>query len=197
MTNEFDYYLIDRNNWEAYPLIEITNFDELDYTTFMYIQFASPIPRNPVLADFLLGLYLPSFGYYFSRRIANAIEKMNIYGIRFISTELTDPKGNVSNDYFCLDVTNRIAAMNQEKSEYKFKDYIHDDSVNREYSIDKFVLDKVALKQTPLEKRLVFLLEEAGEEIVLHKSVVDAIIAEKPTGIQFHHLEGSSLLKYL
>ena len=176
MTNEFDYYLIERKSDETYPLIKINGRDNRQNPTLMYIAFNNPVPRNPVMADYLKGSE-----NFFTARIADAIKKLNIYGVRFIATELTDHKGNVHNDYFCLAVDNDIAAMDKEKSEYT--------KPRRAYFINKFVLDREALKKIPLEKRLVFVLEEAPSRVVFHKSVVDAIMAENPTGVQFRPIE--------
>jgi predicted glycosyltransferase len=78
-------------------------------------------------------------------------------------------------------VDNKIEAMDKEKSEYEYEFRI--------YSIYKFVLDREALKKIPLEKRLVFRLREALSRTVFHKSIVDAIMAENPTGVQFRPIE--------
>jgi hypothetical protein len=82
---------------------------------------------------------------------------------------------NLNNEY------NDIAAMDKEKSEFT--------KPRRAYFISKFVLDREALKKIPLEKRLVFVLKEAPSRVVFHKSVVDAIMAENPTGVQFRPIE--------
>jgi hypothetical protein len=176
MNNDFDYYLIESKSDETYPLIRIAGRDNRENPTLMHLEFNDPVPRNPVMAD-----YLEGSENFFIARIADVIKKLNIDGVRFIATELTDPKGNVYDNYFCLNVENDIEAMDKEKSEYVYK--------YRIYSIRKFVLDREALKKIPLEKRLVFVLEEALSRVVFHKSVVDVIMAENPTGVQFKRIE--------
>ncbi|GHT14496.1 hypothetical protein FACS189432_06520 [Bacteroidia bacterium] len=177
MENEFEYYLIERKSDQAYPLIKEVGYEPDDINpTLIEIEFNDPIPRNPVLADLLKG---PE--NYVTSKIADVIKKLNIEGVRFIATELTDPKGNVYDDYFCLNVANKIEAMDKEKSEYVYK--------YRVYSIRQFVLDRETLKKIPLEKRLVFRLREALSRTAFHKSVVDAIMAENPTGVQFRPIE--------
>jgi len=67
-----------------------------------------------------------------------------------------------------------------------------------EYSISKidgeirnvmrFFLDTDALAKIPLEKRLVFLLEEDMPKQIYHKSVVDAIMSVNPTGVGFYQI---------
>ena len=215
MTNEFDYYLIDSKYDGTYQFIELEDFlyegDINDgIVTLEYIKFRNPIPRDFVMADYLRDIDL---GYnYFTARIANAIKKLNIYGVSFIDTELTDPEGNANNDYFKLEAYNCIAAMDKEKSEYVVKHLVYssEDKFEGVYNIDKFVLnsqlpiildirhrvyyieklvlDIAILKQIPLEKRLVFFLEESDEKVFFHKSVVDVIMAENPTGVEFRSI---------
>jgi hypothetical protein len=57
------------------------------------------------------------------------------------------------------------------------------------YSIDRFTLDKEVLGKIPLEERLIFRLEEDETMKLYHKSIVDAIMAVNPTGVQFTKVE--------
>ncbi len=178
--NEFDYYLISRKNDQTYPLIKEVGYKPDDINpTLIKLEFNDPIPRNPVLADYLSGPEV-----YITAKIADVIKKFNLDYVKFIETELTDPKKNKSKDYLCMMVDNDIEAMDKEKSEFEYE--------FRVYTIFKFVLDKDSLGTIPLEKRLIFIPEESLEKVVFHKSVVDAIMAENPTGVQFHPLENCS-----
>ena len=177
MTNEFDYYLIERKSDETYPLIMETGYEPDDINPkLIKIAFNSPVPRNPVMADYLKGAES-----FFTTRIADVITKLNIEGVKLIETKWAGKQKNLTEKYFCLNVTNKIEAMDKEKSDYEYEFRI--------YSIYKFVLDKEALKKTPLENRLIFKLREALSRVVFHKSVVDAIMAENPTGVQFRPIE--------
>ena len=175
--NEFEYYFLQRKDDQAYPLIRITEREGGNPPTLIHIEFNDPIPRNPVMADYLAGS-----GIFITEKIVNEIKKINIEGVNFIATELTDNKGNMSDDYFCLHTSTRILAMDKEKSKYEYQFRI--------YNIEKFYLDKKVLKEIPLEQRLVFVLRESPEKVLFHKSVVDTIMAVNPTGMEFVNIEG-------
>ncbi|MDR2870589.1 MAG: hypothetical protein LBV04_09070 [Deferribacteraceae bacterium] len=56
-------------------------------------------------------------------------------------------------------------------------------------SITKLILDKEILSNIPLEKRLIFSLQEDCSKYIYHKSMVDAIMATNPEGIIFTPIE--------
>ena len=179
-TNEFDYYLIERKHDETYPLIKEVGYKPNDINPkLILLEFDDPKPRNPVMADFLEGPEV-----FISAKIADVIKKFNPKGVKFIQTKLTDPKKNVYENYLCMHVENRIEALDKEQSEYEYE--------YRVYSITKFVIDRKNLGEIPLEERLIFAPKETPARKVFHKSVVDAIMAENPTGVQFRPLENWS-----
>ena len=179
-TNEFDYYLIDSKDDESYPLIMEVGYKPNDINPkLILLEFNDPKPRNPVMADFLEGPEI-----YITAKIADIIKKFNPKGVKFIPTKLTDPKKNVYENYTCMLIDNDIEALDKEQSVFE--------KPRRVYFISKFVLDRKVLGEIPLEERLVLVPEESPDYKVFHKSVVDAIMAENPTGVQFHPLENWS-----
>jgi hypothetical protein len=128
------------------------------------------------MADFLKGSEC-----FFNKKIADVINGLKLDYIKIIKTQWVGKQKDIVEKYFCLNVDNDIEAMDKEKSEFIYK--------YRVYSIKKFILDKAALEKIPFEKRLIFVLDEAPSRVVFHKSVVDLIMAQNPTGVQFIHIE--------
>ncbi|GHT57737.1 hypothetical protein FACS18945_2690 [Bacteroidia bacterium] len=177
MENEFEYYLIDSKDDQTYPLIKEVGYEpDAINPTLIEIAFNDPIPRKPVMADLLEGA-----DYFIKQKIADVIIGLKLDYIKLTDTKWVGKQKNITEKYYHLTVDNDIAAMDKEKSEYVYK--------YRVYSIRQFVLDREALKKIPLEKRLVFVLKEALSNVVFHKSVVDAIMAENPIGVQFRPIE--------
>jgi len=173
MQNNFDYYMMRRKGDQTYPLIRIL----ADNSDFMELAFNNPIPNNPVMADYLSG---PED--FVTKRIAKAMQQLNMEGVGFIPTRLTDRKGNIIEDYICIDVNcNIYEAMDKNKSEYEYE--------YGSYWIQKVILDRESLNNIPLNKRLGLRLKEAPGYSLYHQSVVDAIMALDPTGIYFQHIE--------
>ena len=182
--SEFKYYIMKRKSDQVYPLLRITgrDYSEGRQIKLVYLEFNSPIPRKPVMADFLSGSET-----IVSKRIANAMQQLNMDGVQFVPTELTDTKGNITEDYVCVVVANNTyEALDKEDSEYMFDEPI--------YEIEKIVLDREVLGKIPLNKRLGFRLKEAPGYSLYHQSVVDAIMALEPTGIYFRDIEDYELL---
>jgi hypothetical protein len=129
------------------------------------------------MADFLSGPL-----DFVRKRIADVMQSLNMEGVRFIPTKLTFPKGEIMEDYICINVEdNTYVAMDKEKSDFSYK--------HRSYWINKIVLDREILKDIPLNKRLGFRLREEPGEYLYHKSVVEAILALEPTGVYFENIE--------
>lgn len=179
--NEFEYYYIRRKDDQAYPLISITGRDNEESPTFMNLEFNDPIPRNPVMADYLNGSEI-----FFRKKVADKIKELDIDEIKLVATELTDPKGTIHDDYFCLLTENYIEAMDQEKSDFTYQFGI--------YSVKKYCFDRDVLVELPLKDRLIFLPEESPEKMLFHRSVVDAIMALNPTGMEFVNMETNEVL---
>ena len=173
MQNNFDYYLMRRKGDQAYPLLKIVD----EESEIMELVFNSPVPANPVLADYLSG---PED--FVTKKISEAMQKLGMDGVEFIPTRLTGKDGAVIEEYVCISVDcNTYEAMDKEKSEFEYE--------YGSYWIEKIVLDIDILKNIPFNKRLGFRLREAPGYSLYHKSVVDAIISLNPTGVYFQNIE--------
>ncbi|MWP49536.1 MULTISPECIES: DUF1629 domain-containing protein [unclassified Gilliamella] len=164
---------------QTYPLIKEVGYEPEDddrNATLVYLEFNDPIPRNPVMADFLSGPEI-----YITDKIVEVIKNFSIKGVKFIDTELTTPKGELIEDYFCMLVDNDIEVLDKEKSEFTYKYLV--------YSVSKFILDREVLNKIPLEERLIFLPEESPSKILFHETVAKAIMDENPTGMEFINIE--------
>ncbi|SCB89380.1 hypothetical protein [Gilliamella intestini] len=132
-----NYYFIRRKSDQAYPLIKEVGYEpENDdrNATLVYLEFNDPIPRRPVMADFLSGPEI-----YITDKIVEVIKTFSSKVVRFIDTELITPKGDLIEDYFCLKTEHRYHAMDKEKSEFK--------KTRRVYLIKKLVLDRKVLSR--------------------------------------------------
>ncbi|GHU05788.1 hypothetical protein FACS1894158_09820 [Betaproteobacteria bacterium] len=187
--NEFDYYVIERAGDKAYPLLKADDnsehteeyiYDnkenEISNPKVMEFAFGKPYPRKPIIGD-----YLSQPDSIVSEKIKNVLAPLKIKGIQLIPATVTSNKGEVYEGYYYIHIYHLIAAMDRENSKYE-----QDDDY---FSIDRFNLDTKILEKIPLKERLIFRLEE-GETIMLyHKSIVDAIVAVNPTGVQFIKVE--------
>lgn len=176
-----NYYFIQRKSDQAYPLIRITKRDDLVNTTLINLEFNGTIPRTPVMSDFLSGPEI-----FITNKIVNIIKNFNPKGVKIINTELTTPKGDLIEDYFCLITENIIEALDKEKSDFE--------RPRRSYFIKKLILDRKILNEIPLEKRLVFMLRESLHT-VFHEKLAKTIMEVNPTGMKFINIEtgGKSL----
>jgi hypothetical protein len=174
------YYMLKRKGDEAYPMLRIDGreYDENRNITLIHLELNSPVPRKPVMADFL---YSPA-STTLSKRIAAAMQEMNMEGVQFVPTRLTMPKGEIIEDYICVVVDNNTyEAMDKEKSDYTMG--------RRSYFISKLVLDRKVLAEIPLSRRLGFRLKEAPGYGLYHESVIERIQSLNPTGVFFVDIE--------
>jgi hypothetical protein len=190
--NEFEYYLIGRAGDAAYPLLkcdddsehtqeyvydnkenEIINPQEMEFT------FRKPYPRKPVIGD-----YFSQTESIVSEKIKNVLEPLKIKGIQLIPATVTSNKGDLYEDYYYIHIYHIIKAMDMDRNNSVYKQLS-----GGSYSIDRFTLDKEVLGKIPLEERLIFRLEEDETMKLYHKSIVDAIMAVNPTGVQFTKVE--------
>ena len=188
MNNEFEYYILERDDTPNAPLLDVDNDIDSMGTSFLYcneminvenpvyISFATPIPPKPKMVDFhLLGA---SFSV-FSKRIYSELSKHIIKGLQLVPAIITNKQGEEYNDYWISNVYQTLAVFDQENTKYKRKSKLTGDWLD----IEKIHLDKEILSRIPLEDRLVFVSEENGSFILFHKFVVDIIMSVKPEGI--------------
>ncbi len=186
MENEFEYYLICSDDTRSVPLLMpdgnqdtmmLHGREPIDKPGRpMKLCFGHPLPAKPRMVDFH---ELPSS--VFSKKIYDVLQPMNIYGLQLLPAVVRGKKDELYKDYWVAYIYNRIACLDMEHSQYEISKL--DGKVK---NMLQFFLDHKKLAEIPLEKRLVFLLEEAMYIRVYHKSVVDAIMSVNPVGIQFY-----------
>ena len=185
-TNEFEYYKVRRENNDNYPLLRADeNVDyeyeknHIDNAEMMEYVIRRPIPKKPIFVD-----YHKSPRSVISRKIYEILKDLNLDYIQFIPATITVKNNETIDDYWYLHIFNHLKVMDLEKSVYDWMETIK--SAN---PIEKLVLNEKLLSEIPLEKRLIFKLEENHTFEIFHKSVVDAIMAANPEGIQFTKVE--------
>ena len=187
-TNEFDYYLIGRDNTPSAPLLMP---DDNQNTMFilgrepveelkkpMELCFRPPVPAKPRMVDYHS---LPSS--VFSQKIYEVLQPMNIEGLQLLPATVRGKNDTYYENYWVAYIYKRIACLDMKHSEYSISEI--DGKIR---NVMRFFLDTDALAKIPLEKRLVFLLEEDMPKQIYHKSVVDAIMSVNPTGVGFYQI---------
>jgi hypothetical protein len=190
MNNEFEYYLIERAGDAAYPLLKCDDDSDhtLKYIHFnkeniienpqtMEFTFGKPYPRKPVIGD-----YFSQPESIVSEKIKNVLEPLQVKTIQLIPATVTSNKGEVYEGFYYIHLYKIIRAMDMKTSEYE-------QLSGGSYSIDRFNLDNAILEKIPLEERLIFRLDEYKTMKLYHKSIVDAIMAVNPVGVQFTKVE--------
>lgn len=188
--DDYEYYLIDSDYKENTPLLKDDD-DEDEDTWFLVgkepvsenreplkLCFNSPIPKKPQMTDYHS---LPNA--VVSKKIFEVLNDMKIWGIQLLPAEIRNNRNNkIYPDYWVIYIYNKIQCLDMKGAKYKL-----DNGKVRE--ITKLTLDKEILSKIPLEKRLIFSLQEARSMEIYHKSVVDAIMAVNPEGIVFTPIE--------
>ena len=190
--NEFEYYLIGSDYKPTTPLLRgdddqdtlfLSNEEPISQINeLMKLCFNSPIPKKVIMTDYHS---LPN--PVVSKKIAEVLQPINIYGIQLLSAEIRNNKTNeIYTDYFVVYVYNSIKCLDMKNAIYTIDEDEDEDAIE---SITKLVLDKEILSKIPLVKRLVFLLAEVRSMRIYHKSIVDAIMAVNPKGVVFTPIE--------
>lgn len=187
MSDEFEYYRMYKAG-VAVPLIRILKdgTSESLYETVkvedppvVNLHMRRPVPKKLPYSDLLTCPKL-----VFSEKLSTLISSFNISGIQLIPAELMK-LGKVYNGtdvrYFVLHAYRKIMCLDKEASDAEFRMGILD--------VKKLVLDKKALKDIPLEDRLLFTLEEDVTYQMFHKSLVDKILEIDPINVRFVRLE--------
>jgi len=193
MTMNMEYFVIESENNNNYPLLEWDDDQEdtpfrkskpVSVTEPIKLCLGEPVPKHPIMVDFH-ELPKPVVG----ERIKNVLEPLNIGGIQLIPAHVL--AGNDIYDYWLLHVFNRIACVDREKSILSI-----DEDDGDILDIKSLVLDEKILGDIPLENRLVFVLAEYTSTYLFHQSIKDAIMAIKPEGLQFFQANqwGSSVV---
>ncbi|MCP4491871.1 MAG: hypothetical protein GY820_31890 [Gammaproteobacteria bacterium] len=179
-----EYYVIDRANNDNYPLF---SWDQLsgDFGMGRPVEFKESIKMrlgDPISPNFEWVDYHKAPAPVVSKRIADVLAPMDIYGIQLVQAKVRNPKDPFSEirDYWLIHVWNRIACLNREKSEIEY-----DEVDGQIWGIDKLVLDEETLGFFELRKRLVFELTEKTSVLLVHQTIKDAIDSVSPKGCRF------------
>jgi hypothetical protein len=187
-TNEFnkEYFVIGRANNSNHPLLTVTKgggYEEdeeyVENPKLMEYRLGKPVPAKPVMVDYHSSPYS-----VVSKKIYDVLTGLNLKDIQLIPATITGKNDELYENYWFLNIYNNLAVLDREKSKYDWNDFL--EVAN---PIEKLVLSGELLNDIPLEDRLVFRLEENTTFEIFHKSVVDAIMATNPEGIQFTKVE--------
>ena len=191
-TNEFDYYLIERDRKFTSPLL--MNDDEInsggimflydmkktDAKTPIHLVFNPPIPAKPEMTDYL---WLQSRAV-FSKKICDVLKDVEIKDFQLVPAIIKGKKGEEYSDYWIAGIYRDFAFLNEDESEFDDKT-----SSGRWSGIEKMVIDKELMAKVPLEERLIYVGKESSAYVYYHKSIVDLIMSTNPTGVKFISVE--------
>ncbi|WP_419812393.1 hypothetical protein [Bacterioplanoides sp.] len=164
-----EYYMLYPDNNPNYPMIIASlrpNSIE-SYVTGKYnlaILRDDPMPKKPQYVDYHSSGSTPVI----SKKFVDALSELNIYGAQILKGTSGDVIEELNLDYYMLHVFNFINAMDMNISKIDYDDIL--DTVD---SVESYRLDNEKLKKIPLEKRLIFILDEYPVFYLFHKSVVD------------------------
>jgi hypothetical protein len=118
-----------------------------------------------------------------SGKFKNIFEGQIKYGIQFIPVEIKDNKGEIISGHYAFHIWNRLRVI--DKNNYVGSAPNRFGNILR---LEKFSLDPEILKNTTLEKRLVFGLDE-NNMIMIHQNVYEVLQAVNLTGLCFFRVD--------
>ncbi len=191
--NQFDneYYVMSMDGASNHPLLawgnanfepflEAEPIDETAIEIPLKIVFGEPFPKEYEIADLLM----LDANFAGSEKLKNFFIKKGIWGIQFIPVEIKSNKGEIINGHYAIHFWNRLPAI--DKNNYEGS------AINRFgkiFSLKKFSLDQALLDEIPLEKRLIFQLEESDITVLVHQSIYEVIKAENLAGLKFFRVD--------
>ena len=187
-TNEFDkeYFRIGRANNDNHPLLVVKQggkyereYEYIDDVEPMIYRLGEPVPSKPIMVDFH-----SSSCSIVSQKISDVLINLNIKGLQLIPATIEGKNNELYENYCFLNIYNKLKVLDMDKSVYRWSNFL-----KLANPIEKLVLNEELLNSIPLEERLIFRLEENKVFEIYHKSVVDAIMATNPEGIQFTKVE--------
>jgi len=118
-----------------------------------------------------------------SKKVADVLAEMNIYGLEIVEAIVRHPKDKNADPgtYWYLHIWNHINCLDRENSELD----VDEDDEDEIWEIEELVLDEEVLEGIALEKRLMFVLGESISVKIVHKSVKEAIESVNPRGCRF------------
>ena len=162
------------------PFLESDPIDENSIELPLKIIFGEPYPVQYEMSDLLM----LDADFSGSEKMKNLFNQLNIYGVQFVPAEIKTNKGELINSYYAIHFWNRLPAI--DKNNYEGEE---PNMFGNIIDLRKFSLDSHLLNEIPLEKRLVFQLEENSIMILVHQSIYDAMQSEKLTGMKFFRVD--------
>ena len=187
--NNFDneYYVMSMDGANNHPLlawgsVDFSPFlraepvDESGFELPLEIIFDEPYPTLHEMAD----LHMLATLYAVSENFKSLFEKMNIQGAQFVPVNITSNKKEVIPGYSVLHIWNKLPAI--DKNNYVGGEINRFGKIR---SLSAFSLDVDLLNSMPLEKRLIFTLEEKQTITLVHESLYEVMQAASLTGMRF------------
>ncbi|WP_046222648.1 imm11 family protein [Photobacterium halotolerans] len=123
-----------------------------------------------------------------SEKFRQVLAPFNLPGVDFYQTNIVNGD-KIWSEHYYMHIWNHHQAIHHGRSEIDGT-YVDDDFTLELLSLDENVLDKI-----PLEKRLVFTLEEKPK-FLFHETVVQALREANLTGLSFQRVDEWSLHLY-
>ncbi len=186
-----EYYRMDTDGADNHPLlawgstsrrpfIRIKEIDGSNLKLPLEIEFDTPYPPKPEMADILdLGSTC-----VFSKKVKLLFEKLQIPKVQFIPTIIVTNKKQKVEGHYIFHCWNGIVAV--DKQNYIGNPVDEDGLIT---ALEKFSLDHDALKEIDIKDRLIFRLAETPSFIIVHKSIKEAIENEHTTGFRFYPID--------
>lgn len=138
------------------------------------LKLADPLTSRVCMVDY----HRLQNNAVFSEEIKDILGKLNIYNTQLLPAKVKI-NSEITLDYYHLHIYNLIPeVIDYENSEYEGEE----DDIDY---MSKIMLNPNKITEIPLEKRLVFKLEEFPFREIFHKSIVDKIMEVEPLGVAF------------
>jgi hypothetical protein len=129
------------------------------------VEFDSPYPKKYKMNNILMiGL-----NFVCSKELKEILEKQTIYGIDFYPIKIKDKKNKIIDDFFVINIWNTIPSA--------IKTYNGKLRHPNSFRLNEEILNKIQL-----EKRLIFVPEEATVITLFHESIFEIIKNENIKG---------------
>ena len=165
-------------------LNEEHGMEEYSFESLDPINIAHPVyftVYEPITDEMTQYDYLTTPDPLFSKRVITALKDIPLNNnLQFLETVIRDEdKTTESRDYIYAHCIKEIKCMHRTRSEYDY-----DKSMGIYDQISKLSLDEDVLDKIEETHSLVFRMEEAGDFLLFHQKVVDAILTTEPKGLR-------------
>ncbi|NOY71219.1 MAG: hypothetical protein GXP14_02400 [Gammaproteobacteria bacterium] len=187
MSLDTEYYVLEGENNEHAPLFGTDGESTVGYSAFdsiypvtlekddhLIFAMDAPIPEQPQLAD-----YLETPDPIIDEKIKKVLDSITLAGSQYFPASVRFD-GKLHDNYYFWNIYLEIACLHKERSKYDW-----DKEDPDFYTVEAISLDEVILNRISESGRWVFRLRESTSRILVHESVVEKVMAIKPTGIRF------------